>query len=360
MVPRPAVNSRNSSGQSLVEFAIVVPVLLAALLMAVDFGRVYLGWINLTNVARIGANFAAANPDAWRGSGNPAVQLRYRQLMARDATGIDCTLPSTLPQPTFVDSSYAVGSRVQVNLTCTFSLLTPLISSIVGDGAGNVNVAANSMFTIRYGSPDAAIVIGGDAPSPSPTTAPPPSAAPSATPSPDPGASPTPTPGATAPPVVVSFYGVPTSADGSGGGPPGSTDENLIVGIPTLNITFYNNTTGTWGNCTWTWGDGQTSNSCSATVSHGYTTRGIYSVTLEVDGQTAGRSNYVLVGCKVPSFSGVRKNDASGLWTGAGFSSGNMTFLPGSGNYKIGYQSLVGGLVNPPGGCSGATVTVGP
>ncbi|MEP7159326.1 MAG: TadE/TadG family type IV pilus assembly protein [Chloroflexota bacterium] len=356
------MNSRKSAGQSLVEFAIVVPVLLTALLMAVDFGRVYLGWINLTNVARIGANFAAANPDAWQGSGDAAVQLRYRQLMARDATGIDCTLPSTLPAPTFVDSSYAVGSRVQVNLTCTFSLLTPLISNLVGDGAGNVGVAANAVFTIRFGSPDAG-VIGGNVPGPTPTSAPTPTAGPSATPSPAPGASPTPTPGATAAPSVeVSFYGSPTSADGSGGGPPGSTDENLIVGIPTLNITFHNNTTGTWGNCTWTWGDGQTSNSCSTTVTHGYTTRGTYGVSLEVDGVQASRSSYVLVGCKVPSFSGVRRNEATALWTPAGFDSDHITLIEiqGNGNYKIGYQSLVGGLVNPPGGCSGATVTVGP
>ena len=56
----------------------------------------------------------------------------------------------------------------------------------------------------------------------------------------------------------------------------------------------------------------------------------------------------------------MRKNDALDLWTGAGFSSGNMTKLDGNGNYKIGYQSLVGGLVNPLGGCSGATITVGP
>ncbi len=37
-----------------------------------------------------------------------------------------------------------------------------------------------------------------------------------------------------------------------------------------------------------------------------------------------------------------------------------MTYLPGTGNYKIGYQSLAGGIVNPPGGCANATVQVGP
>jgi hypothetical protein len=68
----------------------------------------------------------------------------------------------------------------------------------------------------------------------------------------------------------------------------------------------------------------------------------------------------VLVSCQVPSFSGVRKNNATAIWTGAGFTAANITFLSGSGNYKISYQSLVGGLVNPNGGCSGATIQVGP
>jgi hypothetical protein len=372
------VRRRKSSGQSLVEFAIVVPVILTVLLMAVDFGRVYLGWVDLTNVARIGANFAAANPDAWQGSGDTAVQTRYRQLMARDAQNIDCTLPNPLPQPTFVDSAFTVGSRVQVNLTCSFSLLTPLLSSLVGDGAGHINVASNALFTIRFGSPDSAAVIGGNAPSPTPTNAP--TAAPTATagatatpspaptgssgPTPTPGASGSPSPSATAGAVVISFYGDSTSTDSYGGGVPGSLYENQVVGLPGLTVTFHNTTTGTQGNCTWTFGDGQTTNACSLTVSHTYSTRGTYNVALTVDGSTVTRSSYVLVGCKVPSFSGVRRNDSLDLWTAAGFSSGNFHDLPGDPgkeqNYKVGYQSIAGGLVNPPGGCAGASVTIGP
>jgi hypothetical protein len=371
------VRSRKSSGQSLVEFAIVIPLLLSVLLMAVDFGRVYLGWVDLTNVARIGANFAASNPDAWQGSGNSAVQLRYRQLMARDAQGIDCTLPSPLPQPTFIDSSGNVGSRVKVNLTCSFTLLTPLISALVGDGAGNVNVGANAVFTIRFGSPDAA-TIGGNTPSLAPTAGPTsaptaaptsdPTAGPTATPNPAPtgsagpsatpdaSATPTPAPSAT-PTVVVSFYGTSTSTDASGGGTSGAQ----LIGIPTLDVTFYNTTTGANGQCSWDFGDGtRVSKACSGSVNHSYTTRGLFSVSLTVDSWSAGRTDYVLVGCKVPSFSGVRRNDATDMWTAAGFSSSNITLSDphNNGNYKIGYQSLVGGLVNPTGGCSGATVTV--
>jgi hypothetical protein len=162
-------------------------------------------------------------------------------------------------------------------------------------------------------------------------------------------------------PWQVHFYGTSTSDDASGGGPPGSVNENQIIGIPTLAVTFTNSSIGSNpGGCSWNFGDGNTSNSCGNNVTHSYTTRGTYNVTLTIDGQQLQRSSYVLVGCKVPAFAGVRKNNATGIWTGAGFSSSNITFLSGNGNYKIGYQSLTGGQVNPSGGCSGAAITVGP
>jgi len=159
---------------------------------------------------------------------------------------------------------------------------------------------------------------------------------------------------------VINFSGLSTNTDASGGGPPGAIDEDQIVGIPNLVVAFTNTTTGTQGNCTWYFGDGGSTNACSGTVSHTYTTRGTYNVTLNVDGYTKTRSSYVLVTCKVPAFAGVRKNSAETNWTNAGFASGNISYLDGNGNYKIGYQSLAGGLVNPLGGCSDATVEVGP
>lgn len=357
-----------SRGQSLVEFAIFVPVLALIMVVAVDLGRVYLGWVTLNNVARIGANYAAQNPEAWTGPGNPTIQGRYRDLMSNDAQGIACDLDSPLPGPDFADSSKAVGSHVTVDLSCDFALITPLLSSVIGDGNGNVEVSASAAFAVRNGSFDSDVVFTGGnwtTPSPSPTEAPTPTAQPTPepTPTPEPGASPGPTsetpPEPTQTPVTVAFYGTPTSADSSGGGPPGSVDENLIVGVPNLAITFYNTTIGVQGSCQWDFGDGASSSSCTNTLEHTYTARGTYTVTLTVNGQTLARADYVLAACQVPAFAGVRVNSASSAWTSAGFSSGNITELPGNGNYKIGYQSLAGGMVNPPGGCD-ATIQVGP
>jgi hypothetical protein len=62
LAPRRTAGRSRARGQSLVEFALILPILLLLALIAVDFGRVYLGWINLQNEARIAADFAANNP----------------------------------------------------------------------------------------------------------------------------------------------------------------------------------------------------------------------------------------------------------------------------------------------------------
>jgi PKD domain/TadE-like protein len=363
---------KKSRGQSLVEFAVFIPVLVTILLLAVDVGRVYLGWVTLTNVARIGANFAAQNPSAWQGGGDATIQARYRTLMSKDATGIDCTLPSTLPAPDFVDSdAYALGSRVQVDLTCSFGLITPFLSGLIGDGAGNMNVTTSAVFKIRTGSTEGIVIDNPDgATTASPTATattvtvtptPTPTPTPTSTATLAPGVTPTPAPAPTptVQPRVVSFWGSSTSTDASGGGPPGSVDENQIIGINPLNVLFTDTSVGPPKSaCVWNFGDGTTASSCGNQVSHTYTTRGTFTVTLTIDGTTHIRSSYVLVSCKVPAFAGVRKNSAGSTWSSAGFTT-SINFLPGSGNYKIGYQSIAGGLVNPLGGC-GAQITVGP
>ena len=52
-----------SRGQAVVEFALILPVFLLLLLIAVDFGRLFFTYIQLNNTAREGAAYAAAQPD---------------------------------------------------------------------------------------------------------------------------------------------------------------------------------------------------------------------------------------------------------------------------------------------------------
>jgi hypothetical protein len=342
-----------SRGQSLVEFALVLPVAALVLLFAIDFGRVYLGWITLNNVARIGANFAALNATAWEGAGDAAIQQKYHDLINADLRGTDCGFDTgtPVPDPTFPDAApvtYAVGGHAQVALTCKFQLLTPLIGNVIGDANNKLDVSASAVFTIRGGA-ILGIPVGNTVPTPTATP----------TPTPTPNPTPTPTPSGTPPPAVtVSFYGIPRLPNADGGGPPGSNNENLIVVLPGGIVDFTNTTTGTQVNCTWTFGDGRTLNQCGGPT-HTYNGRGLYDVGLTVNGTTLTRPQYVLVGCQVPDFHNVKQKSAQALWASAGFTT-DVVISTGNGNYSINTQSLTSGLLNPPGGCSGATITVGP
>ena len=52
---RPSINNplRDVRGQSVVEFALVVPVLMLMLVITLDFGRLFLSYVTLNNVTRI-------------------------------------------------------------------------------------------------------------------------------------------------------------------------------------------------------------------------------------------------------------------------------------------------------------------
>ncbi len=120
----------------------MLPLLLLILLVVIDFSRLFLGWINLQNAARIAANYAASNPTASFGPGSD-----YQSTVLSDTSGIDCTIP-TVAGPTFAPNTN-VGSSATVQLTCAFTPFTPVVGSIFG---GMINVGANAVFPVRSGT----------------------------------------------------------------------------------------------------------------------------------------------------------------------------------------------------------------
>jgi PKD repeat protein len=273
-------------GQSLAEFALILPVLILIVLIALDFGRALYGWVTLQNATRIAANYAALYPEGWKGAGEPAVQADYETLTEYDLDTANCTAPGTPPAPVFTDgpdtavgggsadTAFDIGDTVVVELSCTFSPLTPIISGIVGT---NVQLSARSEFRIRAGD-----IVG--LANPTPIILPVPG-----TPTPTPTLGPTPTP-TTAPCAAptAEFSGTPLS--GAGG---------------SLSVSFTSAST-IPGGCTatylWNFGDGQTSTLQNPT--HLYTKppgnppTARYTVSLTVTtsaGDTETKNNYVQV-----------------------------------------------------------------
>ena len=133
-------------GQSLVEFALLLPVLLLVVLGGLDFGRVFLGWVNLNNTARIAANFAASNATLLS-AGNVGALASYNRIVQDDATTTNCTPPDPIPAPTYTPDA-GIGGSATVTLTCDFGIITPIVASVLG---GDVTVTASAVFPVRSG-----------------------------------------------------------------------------------------------------------------------------------------------------------------------------------------------------------------
>jgi PKD repeat protein len=119
---------------------------------AIDFGRVFLGWVNLNNTARIASNFAATNVQRLSLGSGPLYDAAfdtYYALIQKDATAINCTLPpkASFPAPTYPGGT-ALGEPAHVAITCNFQIITPIISNVLGSPLA---VSASSDFPIRTG-----------------------------------------------------------------------------------------------------------------------------------------------------------------------------------------------------------------
>lgn len=150
-----------AKGQSLVEFALILPAVLLLLMMGLDFGRVFLGWVNLNNTARIAANFAATNATRMAANDSAAFDSYYA-LILNDASAINCALPdkAAFPKPSFPGGT-GLGQSANVGISCKFVIITPIISRILGSP---ITVSASSDFPIRTGV--VAGVPGGGTPAP--------------------------------------------------------------------------------------------------------------------------------------------------------------------------------------------------
>ena len=275
---RPAIRRRerrlHSRGQALVEFAIVLPLLLLLLVMAIDFGRVFFGWVGLQNAARIGAAYAAAHPSGWETPGDPEIADAFIASIENDLRTINCT-PGAIGDPTHVDSdgngNWDDREAVVVSLTCAFDLITPLASNIVG---GTIDVQARSEFYVNR-----TIQAGVQTPPPPPNT-------PTPIPTPVPTASPTPV-GAT--PTASPSPGAPTPSATPCTVPVADFTATPVSGTRPLQVQFTDTSTSSCPITAWQWnlGDGAASTRTVQNPSYRYNPGGnaastTYTVSLTV------------------------------------------------------------------------------
>lgn len=109
---------RSAKGQSLIEFALVLGVLILMLMGIFDFGRAIYAYNVIANCAREGARMGIVDPT----NTDAIVEAAKSRAIALDAGELTVTV--TQPE----------SNVIQVEVTYNFYAVTPLITQLFGGG----------------------------------------------------------------------------------------------------------------------------------------------------------------------------------------------------------------------------------
>lgn len=134
---------RNSGGNALVEFALVLPLLLLVFAGIVDFGFLFQRHEVLTNAVREGARVAVL-PAAY---GDGLVQQRVIDYVAAGLGSSD-GLTVDIPQRVVVGTTPPYGTvQVTATLQYDYVILGPIVRLVTGGGWGNsIGLTATSIM----------------------------------------------------------------------------------------------------------------------------------------------------------------------------------------------------------------------
>lgn len=114
---------RKEHGQSVVEFALTLPLLILMLTGLLDFGRAYFVVVMLNDAAAEGAVYAGAVPDDVDG-----IKLRVTEAAS------DALIQIETEDVAVSNSTIVAGASITVSVTYEFAFLTPLINNLFGEG----------------------------------------------------------------------------------------------------------------------------------------------------------------------------------------------------------------------------------
>lgn len=139
-------------GQALVELALVLPVFFLLIFGVIDFGVLMEERIAIINAARDGARYATTHPTAWSNAVQPPSSSIQGQIMSAGGTaalsnddshilisylkpdGSACGHYSTGGFSGSQSSCVVAGNLIQVQVTFTYRMITPMMSSLFPSG----------------------------------------------------------------------------------------------------------------------------------------------------------------------------------------------------------------------------------
>jgi len=136
--------NRRERGQSMVEFALVVPIFLVIVLGIVDFGMALRAYVTIENAAREGARYGVVDCDSTADVTeikNKVVDMSGGLLEAADVA-VDADSVSSGNQ-NCTSSLPAAGGTITVTATHTYNMITPL-GNLVTSLSGPITLSAST------------------------------------------------------------------------------------------------------------------------------------------------------------------------------------------------------------------------
>ncbi len=167
-------NRRRSRGQSLVEFALILPIFLLFFAAVLDLGRIAAAQVTVTNAAREGAYQASKTPtsfDSTQGCpADPDDNLVVCRTLLEASDSVISITPADIALSCSPSCATGIGNRVTVRVTGHFRLITPVLATFFG-GSQNISFSAASTHQIETLPPPPVPGVAETAP-PSATTSP--------------------------------------------------------------------------------------------------------------------------------------------------------------------------------------------
>ena len=144
---------KHEKGQSLVEFALSLPILILILSGLIDIGRVYFAYIFLEEAAAEAALYMSLHPDCVNATSLPTGcedpnNALWRAQYSGSTQGILGPVSITTP----LIGSVALSQTVEVTATAPFYFITPgmsaLMKSINGNGSDVLNLKIIATRTV--------------------------------------------------------------------------------------------------------------------------------------------------------------------------------------------------------------------
>jgi Flp pilus assembly protein TadG len=124
-------DAKPREGQSLVELALAVPLLLLIMLGTIDIGRAFFDYVDMRNAAREGASYYAKNPTDSAGA---VLRVKNHGVPSDVAVSVVCENGSC----TTINGT----GRVRVTVSRTFKPVTTGFLSTFGLGSFNLSASA--------------------------------------------------------------------------------------------------------------------------------------------------------------------------------------------------------------------------